>query len=162
MKSICIKLVSKNKAQKLFDKIIDKSIDNSIVKNREFKLYYNIIIHYIGDDEKKFLYTMSIIISEFIIENYEKIIIKRCINRNYFYFEEFEREVIFKIAVRILELQELEFNYKSELLSEIIFDFVLNNEKLYLEGFVNFRIKEYVDIIDYLVELSVVNYLKFV
>ncbi len=162
MKSICIKTRSQSEANYL-KKIFNKSyIDNTKKRIRKFKIYYNFIIHYFGDEENKFLYSISILLSNYIIENYEERLIKRSINKNYFYFDDFEKEVIYKISLKILELQEIEFSYKEEILTEIIYDYLQKNINFYLEGIINFRLKEYTDILDYLVEISVMNYLKFV
>ena len=159
MKSICIKTNN----SKYLDYLIDKyDIDNSEIKIKKFKIYYNLIIHYLGDEEKKFLYSISMFLSDFIIDVFEDKLIKRCINKNYFYFDEFEKNIIFKISKKILEIQEIEFDYKKEILTEILYDYILNNKNFYIEGVVNFRIKEYIEILDYLVELSIMNYLKYI
>ncbi len=159
MKSICIKTNN----SKYLDYLINKyDIDNSEIKIKKFKIYYNLIIHYLGDEEKKFLYSISMFLSDFIIDAFEDKLIKRCINKNYFYFDEFEKNIIFKISKKILEIQEIEFDYKKEILTEILYDYILNNKNFYIEGVVNFRIKEYIEILDYLVELSIMNYLKYI
>ena len=161
MKSICIKVNNQKEIDYLL-KIYDNNyIENTKIRIKKFKIYYNFFIHYLENDDNNFLYNSSNVLSKYIISRYEKMLIKRCINANYFYFGEYEKDLIIKIALRILELQELEFCYKEEILTNIIFDYLVYNKKIYVEGFVNFRLKEYIEILDYLVELSVMNYLKF-
>lgn len=162
MRSICIKTTNRYEIDSLIKQYNKNYIDKTIIKTKKLKFYYNFIVHYFGEDEENFFYSLSVFLSEFIIENYEKKLIKRCINKNYFYFDEFEKDIIYKIALKILELQNLEFDYKEEILTEIIFSYIKFNKKFYMEGMVNFRIKDYIDILDYLVELSIMNYLKFV
>lgn len=162
MKSICIKTRNQMEIENFINKYEEQYIENTKISLKKFKIFYNFIIHFNGEDERKFLYSLSIIISEYIIDKYEKAFIKKCINRNYFYFDEFEKDIIFKISTRILQLQELEFQYKKEILSELVYDYILTSKSIFIEGFSNFRIKEYLDILDYVVELSVMNYIKFV
>ena len=161
MKSVCIKMINQKEMDYFISKYEKEFIENSSLSLKKFKIFYNLIIHYFGEEEKKFLYKLSNILSNYIIENYENKFIKRCINRNYFYFEEYEKEIIFKISLKILELQEMEFQYKTEILTEIIYDYLIHNKAFYFEGILNFRLKEYLDILDYVVELSVMYYLKY-
>ena len=83
------------------------------------------------------------------------------INRNYFYLEEYEKEIVFKISLKILQLQEMDFQYKTDIVTEIIYDNLIHNKTFYLDGFINFRLKEYFEILDYVVELAVGNYIKY-
>ena len=39
---------------------------------------------------------------------------------------------------------------------------MLQNKNLYIEGIINFRLTEYIEVLEYLIEISVMNYLKFV
>ena len=50
------------------------------------------------------------------------------------------RELILKIALKIIQIQEKEFEYKTEILKELIFDYLLDSKSIVLEGIVNFRI----------------------
>lgn len=162
MKSVCIKFNNQKEMDIFIKKYNDSFIENSKLKLKKFKIFFNFIIHYNGDNEKKFLYKLSNILSTYIVENYEKKLLKKCINRNYFYFEEYEKEILLKISLKIIKLQETEFNYKTDIITEIIYDYLITNKAFYMEGFINFRLKEYLEILDYVVELSVMNYIKYV
>lgn len=162
MKSVCLKFINQKDIDFFIDQMNKNVVENSRYSLRKFKIYYNVIIHYIGEEEKKFLYKLAIILSEYIINTYENKFIRKIINRNYFYLEEFEKEIVYKIALRILQLQEMEFQYKSEIVTEIIYDYLLHNKAFYIDGFVNFRLKEYFEILDYVVELAVENYIKYI
>ena len=56
----------------------------------------------------------------------------------------------------ILALEELEKE------KEIIKEYLLENKKIVLEGFVNFRIKEYKELLEKIVEVSVFSYLDLI
>ncbi|MBP3596738.1 MAG: hypothetical protein J6J60_04995 [Clostridia bacterium] len=162
MKSICVKFLNQKDIDFFIDKMNKNIVENSKYNLRKFKIFYNVIIHYTGEEKEKFLYKLAMILSEYIINTYENKIIKQIINRNYFYLEEYEKEIVYKIALRILQLQEIEFQYKSEIVTEIIYDYLLHNKAFYMKGFVNFRLKEYFEILDYVVELAVENYIKYI
>ena len=162
MKSICIKMRRSNDLDCFIKEYQTNYIDKTKIKIKKFKVYYNFIVHYLSDEDSKFCYEMAIILCNYIIDNYEKRLIKRCINKNYFYFDEFEKQIIFKISLKILDVQELDFNYRTDILVNIIFNYIIQNKNFYLEGFINFRLMEYIEILDYLIEISVMNYLKFI
>lgn len=162
MKSICIKLSTQTELDRFIEKYEKNYIDKTKIKIKKFKIYYNFIVHYFGEEESRFFYKIAVILSDFIIEYYEKKLIKRCINKNYFYFDEFEKQVIYKISLKILEVQEFDFNYRNEILVDVILNYITKNKNLHIEGIVNFRLTDYIEALDYLVEISVMNYLKFV
>lgn len=160
MKSFCIK-TDNNKIiyflQTEFEKI---ELEDIKFSKKQFKIYKNIIIHYKGKNKKEFLYSLSCIIARCIEKFYENRILKSYINYNYFYFEEYEREIILKISLKIIEIQKNEFEYRIEILKELIFDYLMESRNIFLEGIVNFRIKEYKEILNYIVEIAIENYLR--
>ena len=162
MKSICIKTRRQKELEDFIEKYQKNYIDETIVRVKKFKIYNNFIVHYLGGYESEFLYRMAKILCDYIIENYEEKIIKRCINKNYFYFDEFEKQIILKISLKILDVQDLEFDYRKEILVSSILNYILQNKKLYIEGIINFRLTEYIEVLEYLIEISVMNYLKFI
>ena len=48
------------------------------------------------------------------------------------------------------------------LLEKLIMSYLKENKKIYLEGFMNFRVKEYKELLDKIVEVSVVSYLDLI
>ena len=162
MKSFCIKTNNNEIIEYLQTQIELLEIRNIYISKKKFKIYKNIIIHYIGENKKQFLYEVSCVMAKCIEKFYEKKILKNYIDYNYFYFEDFEREIILKICFKIIELQEEQFEYKNEILKELIFDYLLDSKSVVIDGVVNFRIKEYREILEYVAELGVTNYIKFI
>ena len=162
MKSICIKMRRQKELEYFIEKYQKNYIDKTKIKVKKFKIYNNFIVHYLGECESEFFYRLAKILRDYIIEFYEKKIIKRCINKNYFYFDEFEKQIIYRISLKILEFQESDFDYRKDILEEIILKYMVKNKNFYMEGIINFRLQEYIEVLDYLVEISVMNYLKFV
>ena len=158
MKTICVKNNNENILEYLFKETNKLDINDTAVSCREFKNYNNIIIHYFGKNENKFLETVSEIISMCIEIFFEKKILKKIIDENYFYFEDFEKDIILRICEKIIELQETNEKYKNEILKKLIFEYFSENKYMILEGFVIFRIKEYFDILNYIVDISVSNF----
>ena len=140
-----------------FEKI---ELENIKISRKKFRIYKNIIIHYEGKSKKQFLYKLSCIVANIIEKFYEKEILKSYINYNYFYFEEYEREIILRISFKIIEIQKKEFEYKTEILKELVFDYLMESKKIVLDGVVNFRIKEYRETLSYVVEMAIENYLR--
>ena len=69
--------------------------------------------------------------------------------------------IILRIALKIIQLQEKQFKYKHEILKELIFEYLLDSKKIVLDGLVNFRIKEYKEILEYITELAITNYIRY-
>ena len=158
MKSICIKTISKEKVNFLIEQF-EKITMNIYLSTYRFKVYDNVIIHYSGDDIEKFYEAVADIIKECIKFYYEEEFIKKEIKNNYFYLEEIEQNYIFKITKKILELPDDKIGYKNKILKKIIINYLKENKAIVLEGFVNFRIKDYKEILDNIVEVSVFSYL---
>jgi putative sporulation protein YtxC len=97
------------------------------------------------------------ILAELIIEREENKLVKKIINNNYYYFNENERKIVFTNALEILNSDGgafSDFNLAarhSKILSQII-EYLDHHHELVLEGFINFRLKEYrkrlVEIVD--------------
>ncbi|MGN1299050.1 MAG: sporulation protein YtxC [Candidatus Scatovivens sp.] len=162
MKSFCIKTNNIEIIEYLQTQIEELELKNIYISRNQFKIYKNIIVHYLGENKKKFLYEISCILASCIEEFYEKRILRSYIDYNYFYFEDFEREIILRICLKIIQLQEEQFKYKNEILKELIFDYLLESKSIVLDGIVNFRIKEYKEILEYIVEIAVTNYIRYI
>ena len=158
MKSICIKTVSKEKVNFLIEHF-EKLTINIYLSTYRFKVYDNVIIHYPGEDIEVFYDKVSEIIKKCIEHYYEDDFIKREIKNNYFYLDDIEQDYILKITKRILELPDSKIGYKNKILRKIISNYLKENKAIVLEGFVNFRIKDYKEILDNIIEVSVFSYL---
>ena len=69
---------------------------------------------------------------------------------------------ILEISKKVLELPDDKIGGKNKLLEKLIIEYIKENKKIYLEGFINFRIKEYKALLDKIVEVSVVSYLDLI
>ena len=158
MKSICLKTNNEEIILYLVKRLEDE-FDEIIISENQFRIYKNIIVHYIGQNEKNFLVNFSEIIANMISLFYEHIILDKIIDNNYCYFEDFEKEIILKICERIIELQEASFKYKEEILKGLVYEYFLEGNKfMILDGFINFRVKPYLEVLDYVVDTSVTNF----
>lgn len=156
LKSFCIKTNNNSILNYLLNEFENLDFDNIYISKQKFKLYNNIIIHYKGKDLDSFYNIFSNILSSLIIKFYEKDLIRHIINCNYFYFTEMEQRKIFEITNNYLIEKDLDEAYirKDSIMISCI-EYFANNKSVILDGFVNFRIKDYVKIIDYLVDMAV-------
>lgn len=162
MKSICIKSVSEEKMEFLINQFELLPI-NICMSNYRFKTYDNLIIHYLDSDYiDEFYEIVAIIIKKCIEKFYEKDFIRKNVERNYFYLSSIERNYIYEITKKVLELPDEKIGYKNDILKNLIKQYLLENKKIVLEGFVNFRIKEYKELLEKIVEVSVFSYLDLI
>ena len=158
MKTICVKTNNEAILEYLNKEIKAIDINEIVISINEFKNYKNIIIHYLGEKENRFLFEISKVVAFCIEIFYEEKILLNIIEDNYFYFEDFEKDMIFRICRKIIEIQECNFKYKNEILKDLIYDYFVENKYMIIDGFVLFRIKEYLEILDYVIDTAVMNY----
>lgn len=161
MKSICIKTVSKEKVNFLINEF-EKLPLNIYISSYRFKVYDNVIVHSLTDDFEEFLDYSSEVIKKCIEFYYEDNFIINLIKKNYFYLFEEEQEYILKITKKVLKLPDEKIGNKNEILKENIKEYIRENKSIIIEGVVNFRIQEYKEILDKIVEISVVSYLNLI
>lgn len=162
MKSICIKSVSEEKIEYLIEQFEVLPI-NICMSNYRFKTFDNLIIHYLDTEYiDEFYEIVSIIIKKCIEHFYEGEFLRKNVEKNYFYLSSIERNYIYEISKKVLELPDEKIGYKNDILKNIIKEYLLENKKIVLEGFVNFRIKPYKELLDKIVEVSVFSYLDLI
>ena len=86
-------------------------------------------------------------LSDFIVNKIDKKIMKKLINKYYYYFNESEKQEIQKIADGILddEVNKETFKLiKKEQVFKLIEDFLQENNIIDIEGFVNFRLRDFI------------------
>ena len=89
-------------------------------------------------------------------KHYNNIIILQ----NYFYFDNAEREQILNLCFDIMANDfSIIFDKKFKSLSNSFYDFLYYNKSLVLNGFINFRIKSYLEILDDIVNEAVNNFI---
>lgn len=113
MKSCCIKTNNDKVIHYLLDKIETINFEYIYYCDKEFKVYKNVIIHYVGENVDGFICFVSDLISNTIIEFYEEKILARIINSNYFYFDDYEKKIILENCKELckIELEEKKKNY---------------------------------------------------
>lgn len=160
MKSLCIKTNNTNTLEYLLNELNSIDFDNICFSLNKFKNYKNIIIHYTGKDNNSFIKKMSSILSFLVIDELEEELVKRIIIQNYFYFNINDRKDILNIYYDIIsdDFTYL-FDKKFNCLFNSFFDFISCNKYIILNGFINFRIKEYLSILDDIVNEAVNNFI---
>ena len=162
MKSICIKTISEEKINYMIE-LIEKVPINIYMSNYRFKTYDNLIIHYPFEENiEEFYDFVSIIIKKCIENFYEEEFINKNVEKNYFYLSSIERKYISEFTKKVLELPDEKIGYKNDILKNLIKNYIKENKSIIIEGFVNFRIKEYKELLDRIVEVSVFSYLDLI
>lgn len=158
MKSICLK-TNNNEIISYIIKRLEDDFDEIVISENQFKIFKNVIVHYLGQNERKFLLQFAEMIAKMISIFYERKILDKIIDENYCYFEDFEKQIILKICEKIIELQEASYKYKEEILKGLVYEYFLEGNKyMILDGFMNFRVRPYLEVLDYVVDTSVTNF----
>lgn len=160
MKSICIKTNKSNLLNYLLNELDYIEIEPVIISSNEFKHYKNIIVHYIGSEDDKFIHEISCILSCLIIDELEESFLKNIILKNYFYFNYDERKHILDMCFDILiEDFNNSFDKKYNCLINNFTSYLTYNKSIILTGFINFRIKNYISILEDIVDEAVNNFI---
>ena len=156
MKSICVKTNNIEILDYLLNRISNEDFENLAYTKKQFKIYNNIIIHYQGKENSKFIQFLSNIIEEAIIIFYQEKIMKQLINYNYFYFDEYEKNKILENCMGLLDTEEyIEKIEEEQYIKEEIRKYLEENKSIILDGFVYFRLKEYFKVLDFIVDSAV-------
>ena len=152
MKSFCFKTNNTQILNYLLNRFQEIDFENLIYSQNQFKIYKNITIHYIGNNNNKFYEFLTELIGEVVIEFYEEKILKQLINYNYFYFDEYEKNKILENCMQLIEPEV----YTTKLLdNKNIKEYVKENKAMILDGFVYFRLKAYLEYLDEVVDSGV-------
>lgn len=116
-------------------------------------------------DSDNFRTNVSNALARFIIKQYEEKLIERIINSNYCYFNSAEKKEIVTLSMKIINNEEN--NYLSGLfrmrryniIVKRLIDYFKNSNNLILEGFINFRLKEYINDLEEIVDKAVDEFL---
>lgn len=105
---------------------------------------------------------VSDVISDIIVNQIDKKLIKRIIDKYYYYFDSDEKKKIENIAKSILDNDVNKETFKlvkKERIFEEIEDFLKDNETIDIEGFVNFRLRDFIGEISEVVDRAVDEYM---
>jgi len=101
-------------------------------------------------------------LAELIVEEWETVIIKKIVRDNYYYYNEDEKQVIFHKAKEILNPAGLNMYHQYERKEKVmqkILEYLDLNQDLIVEGFINFRLKEYQKELENIVNSAVDEFL---
>jgi len=105
-----------------------------------------------------FYTSLSKILSNCIVNFYEASLVRKIISSNYFYFSDSEKKIIYKNCLLNLATTE-SLIIKFDLISKATDEYLSSNSQMVLDGFINFRLKEYMNLLDASVDLSVDNFI---
>lgn len=160
MKSFCIKTNNIEMQNYLLNRFECIPLDEVYFIKRKFKIFHNIIIHYKGIYIDDFLGILSNIITDCILIHFEPILIDRNINLNYFYFDDYEKKLIEKTCyMHILEDEDDTLKFRRDEIYNNVLRYIYESKSMILEGFVNFRLQDYTNTIDEVVDFSVNKYI---
>ncbi|MFR0822938.1 MAG: putative sporulation protein YtxC [Clostridia bacterium] len=160
MKSFCIKTNNQQIINYLLKRLHSITLENVYYIHRKFKIYENVIIHYKGEEELTFYNTLADIITDSVLLFFEPILFNRILTYNYFYFDDFEYKLIEKNCYDfILSNEDEKLNYRREEVWTPVLKYLLENKSMILDGFVTFRLEEYHDTLDYIVDEAVNRYI---
>lgn len=169
MKSVCIKTNNYNLLNYLLNELDYVEIEPVYITTNEFKNYKNIIVHYRGNENDKFIHEISCILSCLVIDELEETFLKKIIHKNYFYFNFNERKHILEMCFDIFADDfNSYFDKKYNYLINNFETYLTTNKTIILSGFINFRIKNYISILEDTVDQAVnafvieKEYLEFV
>lgn len=160
MKSLCIKTNNSDLLQYLLNELNNLELEQVYFSCNKFKHYKNIIIHYTGKDNDLFLNKISSILSLLVLDELEEDFLKKILLQNYFYFDSKERNQILNLCFDITANNfSVIFDKKFKALFHSFYNFLFDHKSLILQGFVNFRIKSYLEILDEIVNEAVNNFI---
>lgn len=154
MVSLCFKSLNKNTIKNLEELIEKSNIKNVVFSIRKFSKFYNLIIHYTGTNSIYFYSSISDLFSIFIINSYENKLLLRQLKLDFFYFTFDEQNEIYKKTKELLDNANIVYE-KKEILCASIYSYIKNNKSCILDGFINFRISNYLKYINHHLENAV-------
>lgn len=174
MISFCIKTNNQSDILKLTNYISEIQLDNIVFLTKNFSKYTNIIVHYLGNDTEIFYEYFANTLCDFIIDNYESNILNDILVSNFFYFDKTELSEIKRICDsmlnnvplnKILPFQQLKsetandekisISSRKDLLINNILSYLKSSKSMILNGFLRFRIYDYINFLNDLVDSAV-------
>jgi putative sporulation protein YtxC len=104
-------------------------------------------------------------LADYIIKQYEERLIERVINSNYCYFNSTEKNEILKLTLKIIRNEDKSFLNsiyqvrRRNVIVRKLLDYFEGSNNLILDGFVNFRLKDYVKDLEEVVDKAVDDFL---
>lgn len=155
MKSICIKTNNHKIIDYLLEDLNTLNLSDVYISSSSFKIYSNVIAHYKGNNLDFFINCISSILANVIIIFYEEKLISRILNNEFFYFTVPEKETIKALALSSNISNTANYYYNYNCIFNELTNYLYENKSLILNGFVTFRLKNYIDSLEDLVSCSV-------
>lgn len=155
MNSLCIKTNNDTILEYLQNEFSEFNMLNVFYSCNEFKSYKNIIIHYTGIDTELFYNKLATLLSYLVIDNFENDIIKNILKSNYFYFDDFEILKILNICDENRCDDEYSLINRQLILFDTFYEYISHHHSIILSGFINFRLYNYKELLENLVDFSV-------
>ena len=159
MKTVCIKTNNESIINYLLESLENLSLKDVYFSCKNFKVFKNFFIHYKGQNLNLFLCDISDILTSLVLDFYEDVIAKNLISNEYFYFNSLEKKDIFLKFINIRNNDMDFFSIKEKVLFNIFYNFLNSSNKLYLKGFVTFRLQNYVKELQTQIDSAVNQYL---
>ena len=97
-----------------------------------------------------FKHYIANVVSDLILNNWERVLLLDIIRQNYYYFTADEQQMIFQIALKHLnhgiESDDdtfVEYLSRKSLVLQKLLEYLQSNDRLIIEGFIKFRLKDY-------------------
>ena len=159
MKTVCIKTNNSKAINYLLENLNCLNLDDVYFSCHKFNLYTNIFIHYKGKNLELFLSSISHILVFLVFDLFENIITKKIFEHEYFYFDNIEKSQILEITENNLVNNIETFTNKENILFNIFYNFLKKEDILYLQGFLAFRSKKYINELENVLEEAINEYL---
>ena len=159
MKTICIKTNNKKSIDYLLENLEQFKLKEVFFSCHKFKTFNNIFIHYKGEYLELFLSYIAEVLTSLIFENYDEEILTTLLLREYFYFTDMEIKSILKILKENSVEDVKSYTTKEDILYNTFYNFLKNENKLFLKGFITFRLKTYKEELAKSIDTAVNQYL---
>lgn len=160
MKSFCIKTNNKKIINYLLENFKYNNKNNYKISNKQFKIYDNVILHCRNQELTDFYDYFCEVLTDTIINFYETSEIKKIINLNYFYFSKIEQSIILKDCSKYLNnLNSFENSDRRDVIYIALLKYISSHKYFILDGFVQFRLREYKKILEQVVDTYVNNFI---
>ena len=138
--------------------------ENEFLKNFNTELEGEEIIYTSKENDNDFVYKISELLTDCIISVYENFLLDKIVVRNYIDFSTLEREKIINGAKEIIDgndsvVDKIFFVKRKNYIYKRLVEFLSDNERIRLEGFIYFRLKDYKKDLELILEKAVEVYL---
>lgn len=157
MISICLKSIHTSHIDTLENSLSTCELPGIYYLQKQICGLANLIIHYKGHEIDSFNFFLSEMFTKYIIDTYEIQFIRNALRYDYFYFSPTERNEMLeqtkKELNRAINVEEKKFTIK-----KAINEYFSENKKCNIEGFVTFRLTNYKQLINNIIDTVTCEY----